>query len=263
MSHSLVHQGSASLQADLWGARAADWADHEPQYQTIYEDAITRLGIASGTRVLDLGCGSGVFLRHAVDRGAQATGLDASSAMIEHALGRVPEADLRVGDLQFLPYEDGAFDVVTAFCSFWFAADPIAALREMRRVASPGGHVFLLVFGRPERCQLGPAIGAVTALLPEPPRSKFDFHEPGVLDAMTAEAGLRPREAGNLVNELAWADADTLVRHLLAAGSFVHAVRTVGEPAVRDAILGAVAPFATPDGGYRLENEWRYLIAAA
>ena len=262
MSHSLVQQGSAALQADLWGARAADWADHEPQYRTIYDDAIARLGIGSGTRVLDVGCGSGVFLRTAVDHGAQATGLDASSAMIEHALGRVPEADLRVGDLQFLPYEDGAFDVVTAFCSFWFAADPIEALREMRRVVRPGGQVFLLVFGRPERCQLGPAIGAVTALLPEPPRSKFDFHKPGVLEAMTTEAGLRPRDAGNLVNELVWPDADTLVRHLLSAGSFVHAARTVGEPAVRDAILGAMARFATRDGGYRLDNEWRYLIAA-
>ena len=67
----------------------------------------------------------------------------------------------------------------------------------------------------------------------------------------------------NLVNELAWPDADTLVRHLCSAGSFVHATRTVGDAAVREAILGAMAPFRTPDGGYRLQNEWRYLIAAA
>ena len=263
MSHSLVQQGSAAVQADLWGARAADWADHEPQYRAIYEDAIARLGIRPGTRVLDVGCGTGVFLRAAVDHGAQVSGLDASAAMIEHALARVPEADLRVGDLQFLPYEDGTFDVVTAFSSFWFAADPIAALREARRVARPGGSVFLLVFGRPQHSQLGPAIGAVSALLPEPPRSKFDFHEPGVLEEMAAAAGLRPGEAGNLVNELAWPDADTLVRHLCSAGSFVHATRTVGDAAVREAILGAMAPFRTPDGGYRLQNEWRYLIAAA
>jgi SAM-dependent methyltransferase len=263
MSHSLLQQGSAAVQADLWGARAADWADHEPQYRAIYDDAIARLGIGAGTRVLDAGCGSGVFLRAAVDHGAEASGLDASAAMIEHALARVPEADVRVGDLQFLPYEDGAFDVVTAFSSFWFAADPIAALREFRRVTRAGGKVLLLVFGRPERCQLGPAIGAVSALLPEPPRSKFDFHEPGVLEEMASAAGLDPGEAGNVVVELEWPDGSTLVRHLLSAGSFVQATRTVGEPAVREAILGAMAPFRTAAGGYRLENEWRYLVAAA
>jgi SAM-dependent methyltransferase len=262
MTHSLMQQGSAPVQADLWGARAADWADHEPQYLAVYEAAIARLGIGPGRRVLDAGCGSGVFLRAAADRGATVAGLDASSAMIEHALDRVPEADLRVGDLQYLPYEDGAFDVVTAFSSFWFAADPIAALREFRRVMLPGGRVLLLVFGRPEHCQLGPAIGAVTALMPEPPRSKFDFHEPGILDEMASAAGLHPLEADWLVNELAWPDADTLVRHLLSAGSFVHAARTVGEPAVSEAIVAAMAPFRTPDGGYRLSNEWRYLIAS-
>jgi len=251
------------MQADLWGARAADWAEHESQYRTVYEAAIARLGIGPATQVLDVGCGTGVFLRTAVDHGAVASGLDASSVMIEQSLARVPEADLRVGDLQFLPYEDDAFDVVTSFNSFWFAADPVEALREAGRVARPGSQVFMLVFGRPERSQLGPAIGAVMALLPEPPRSKFDFHEPGVLEEMAAAAGLEPGEAGDLANELAWPDDDALVRQMSAAGSFVHATRTVGEDAVRAAILGAMAPFRTPGGGYRVENEWRYLIATA
>jgi ubiquinone/menaquinone biosynthesis C-methylase UbiE len=263
MTHSLVQQGSAAVQGDLWGARAADWAAHEPQYRTIYEAAIARLGIGAGSRVLDVGCGSGVFLRAAVDRGAVAAGLDASAAMIEQALERVPEADLRVGDLQFLPYEDGAFDAVTSFCSFWFAADPGAALREFERVTRPGGTVLLLVFGRPEQCGLGPAIGAVSALMPEPPRSKFDFHEPGVLEGMVSAAGLRPREADYLVNELAWPDDAALIRELLAPGSIELAARTVGEDAVSAAILDAMQQFKTPDGGYRLQNEWRYLIATA
>jgi SAM-dependent methyltransferase len=263
MSHSLVDQGSAAVQGDLWGARAAEWALHERQYVTLYEAAIARLGVGGSTRLLDVGCGSGVFLRTAADRGAAVSGLDASAAMIEHALERVPEADLRVGDLQFLPYEDGQFDVATSFCSFWFAADPLAALRELRRVVRPGGKVLLLVFGRPERCQLGPAIGAVSALMPEPPRSKFDFHEPGLLEEMARAAGLEPREADYLVNELTWPDDAALIRELLAPGSMVHASRIVGTDAVGAAILDALAPFRTPAGGYRLENEWRYLISSA
>ena len=184
--------------------------------------------------------------------------------MIEQALARVPEADLRVGDLQFLPYEDGAFDVVTAFNSFWFAADPIAALREFRRVTLPGGKVLLLVFGRPERCQLGPAIGAVTALLPEPPREQVRLPPAGHAggDGVGRSA---PAARGRTGSSTSWS-GPTPTRSCATcsppARSCTPSARS-GEPAVREAIVDAMAPFRTPDGGYRLENEWRYLIAAA
>lgn len=65
--------------------------------------------------MLEVGCGSGVFLRAAADRGARVSGLDASEALLEIARSRVPEADLRVGDMQFLPYGDDSFDVVAGF----------------------------------------------------------------------------------------------------------------------------------------------------
>src|SRR5512132_3720794 len=63
----------------LWGSRAQDWAAGEEQHLPTYEEAIRRVGIAAGQSVLDLGCGSGVFLRAAADRGAEVFGLDASS----------------------------------------------------------------------------------------------------------------------------------------------------------------------------------------
>ena len=50
---------------------------------------------------------------------------------------------------------------------------------------------------------------------------------------------------------------------MLAPGPMVEAVQRFGEDAVRRAILTSLAPFRTPTGGYRLENEWHYLVAAA
>jgi ubiquinone/menaquinone biosynthesis C-methylase UbiE len=145
--------GTARVQGELWGARAIDWAEHETQYRPVYDAALGPLGIGPGTTVLDVGCGSGAFLRAAADRGAGVCGLDASAALLELARSRVPEADLRLGDLQFLPYDADAFDVVTSFNSLWFAADPIEALREAGRVAKPGASVLALAWGRPERCE--------------------------------------------------------------------------------------------------------------
>ena len=137
---------AAEVQADLWSARADDWATHEERHLPVYEEAIRRLGIGPGTRVLDAGCGSGVFLRAAAGRGARVAGIDASTAMLEHARARVPEADLRLGDLQVLPFADDAFDVVTSFNGF--CSPPTRSRRcEAGRIARPGSPVLLLVFG--------------------------------------------------------------------------------------------------------------------
>src|SRR5262245_998728 len=143
--------GSAAQWGPLWGARAHDWAEDEEQQLPTYEAAIRRVGIGPGQHVLEVGCGSGVFLRAAADRGAVVTGLDASDALGEIATGRVPEADIRVGDMQFLPFDDDSFDVVAGFNAFFFAADMVEALREARRVAKPGGPVVIQVWGRPEQ----------------------------------------------------------------------------------------------------------------
>ena len=260
--------GTGRVQGELWGARADAWAEHETQYRPVYDEAVRRLGIGPGTTVLDVGCGSGAFLRTVADSGAGVYGLDASAPLLELARSRVPEADLHLGDLQFLPYHDDAFDVVTSFNSFWFAADPVEALREAGRVAKPGAPVFALVFGRPERCELGPLLQAVESLLPsdgpdDAPRGKFGLHEPGVLEQMATAAGLTPKSAGDLVSILEFADDATLVRQLLSPGSIVLAAQAAGEQRVRAAILESLAPFRTQSGEYRLQNEWRYLIASA
>jgi ubiquinone/menaquinone biosynthesis C-methylase UbiE len=192
MTATTLASGCAERWGPLWGARPQDWAANEEQQLPTYEEAIRRVGIEAGQRVLELGCGSGVFLRAAADRGAQVFGLDASEALIEIARSRVPDADLRVGDMQFLPYDDDTFDLVTGFNSFFFAADMVAALREARRVAKPGAPVVIQVWGRPERCDLEAMKHAVAPFLPPPdpnaPRGSA-LWQPGVLSRS------RPRPA--------------------------------------------------------------------
>jgi len=248
---------------ELWSVRAAGWAEHEAQYRPLYQQALHRLELAPGATVLDVGCGSGVFLRTAADAGARVWGLDASAALIELARSRVPEADLRIGDLQFLPYDADVFELITSFNSLAFAADPIAALRDAGRVAQPGGRVLVLVWGRPERCQLSPMLRAVRSLAPPPVESKRGLHEPGVLEAMATAAGLTPTAAGEFVSDLEFADDVTLLRQLQSPASVVRVARTVGDERVRATILESLAAFRSPSGAYRLSNEWRYLIASA
>jgi SAM-dependent methyltransferase len=110
-----------------------------------YEEALARVGLERGQAVLDIGCGAGAFLRLVANRGARPFGLDASDALIKLAQRRVPDAELRVGEMEALPYDDDTFDLVTGFSSFFFANDIVAALREAGRVAKPGAAVVLQV----------------------------------------------------------------------------------------------------------------------
>jgi SAM-dependent methyltransferase len=252
--------GSGEKWGLLWGARPNEWAANEEQQLPTYTAAIDRLGIGPGQRVLDVGCGSGVYLRAAADRGAEVAGLDASEALLDIARRRVPEADLRRGDLQFLPYGDASFDVVSGFNSFFFAADMVAALREARRVAKPGGTVLIQVWGRPERCDLEGMKRAVGRLLSADTAEPPPFWRPGVLDAMAREAGLEPVDAFDERWAYAYDDEEAILRHMLAAGGAVAAVERAGREAAEAAIADAVAPYRRADGSYRLENEWHYLV---
>jgi SAM-dependent methyltransferase len=250
----------------LWGARADDWAANEELQLPSYEEAVRRVGISAGQSVLDVGCGSGVFLRLAAERGAQVFGLDASEELIELARRRVPGADLRVGDMQFLAYDSDSFDLVTGFTSFFFAADMVAALREAGRVAKPGAPVVIQVWGPPERNDLEVMKVIVRPFLPPPPPdapAQPELWRPGVLEAIAAEAGLTPTGTFDLRYAVHYADEEHLGRLMMSPAGVATLVGPAREEAVRRQIVEALAAHRTPEGGYRLESEFRYLIASA
>jgi SAM-dependent methyltransferase len=248
----------------LWGARAEAWAEEEIREAPKYAAVLQRVEVAPGQAVLDVGCGSGVFLRMAADLGARASGLDAAEGLIAIARRRLPEADLRVGDMMRLPWADDAFDLVAGFNSFFFADDMTAAVREAGRVARPGAPVVIQVWGQPERCDLTPMLRAVRKLRPGPDAAPPAPHSrPGVLEGIAADAGLAPGPAFDVAFALEYADEETLLRAMLSPGGVVEAIEARGEAAVAAAVLDALAPYRAAGGGYRLRNEWRTLIARA
>jgi SAM-dependent methyltransferase len=258
--------GSAERWGPLWGARAADWAAAEEQQTPTYEAAIRRIGIQAGQRVLEVACGSGVFLRLAADRGAQVFGLDASDELLALARTRVPEAELRAGDMQFLPYDDDSFDLVAGFNAFFFATDMTAALREAGRVARPGAPVVIQVFGPPERCDLEAMKVIARQFMPgrapdaPPPPA---FWKPGVLEDLAAEAGLDPQMTFDVTYAFEYADAQTLSRQMVAAAGIAAVAGPAREESLRERVVAALAEYRTAGGGYRLRNEYHYLVARA
>jgi SAM-dependent methyltransferase len=258
--------GSAEKWGPLWGARPRAWAESEDRQRPTYEAAIRRVGISAGQRVLDVGCGTGVFLRLAADRGAVPFGLDASTALLEIARERVPGAELAAGEMERLPYEDDSFDLVTGFNSFFFAADLGAALREAGRVAKPRAPVVIQVWGPPDRCDLEAMKKVARRYAPSPPPDAPPppkLWEPGVLESLASEAGLAPELAFDTSYAFEYPDAETLGRLLTAPMGLAELAGPDREPALRREIIDVLAAYRGADGGYRLQNEFHYLVARA
>jgi SAM-dependent methyltransferase len=102
--------------------------------------------IGASERILDLGCGTGIVarvLRERLGGAANIIGVDASVPMIEKARSIAPEIDFRVGNVLDLPFVDGSFDLALCQEVLQFVPDRVAALREVRRVLSPGGRLLV------------------------------------------------------------------------------------------------------------------------
>src|ERR1700744_6355541 len=102
--------------------------------------------LARDARVLDVGCGPGTITAGLADPGPEGhgTGIDAAQSVIEQAreaAGGRDNLSFTTGDVYALDYPDASFDVVHAHQVLQHLGDPVRALREMRRVARPGGIV--------------------------------------------------------------------------------------------------------------------------
>jgi SAM-dependent methyltransferase len=259
-------RGSATRWGPLWGARPYDWALSEDQQIPTYETALERTGLEPGHRVLDVGCGVGAFLRLVAERGGVPHGIDASDALIAVARTRLPDADLRVGDMEELPWEDATFDLVTGFSAFFFANDMVGALREARRVAKPGTPVVVQVWGAHEHCQLERMKQIARPFFPpRPPDAPPDpdLSQPGLLRTLAAKAGLTPVDEVETMWAYAFPDETTLGRALLAPAGLALLAGPDREQELERAIVNGLADYRMPDGSYRIENEFRILLARA
>ncbi|KAB8192689.1 methyltransferase domain-containing protein [Nonomuraea phyllanthi] len=108
------------------------------------EAAAGLLGEVSGRSVLEIGCGAAQCARWLVSRGARVAAFDISHRQLLHARRIDEETGLSVpaaqADAESLPFADAAFDLAcSAFGALPFVADPLAVLREVRRVLGTGG----------------------------------------------------------------------------------------------------------------------------
>lgn len=139
------------------------------------------LALGPADRLLEIGCGGGLLLRDALTTGAAVVGLDHSAEMVELARERAPGADVTLGDAERLPFADASFTALAMSIVLLFLPDPVAALRECRRVLAPRGRLAVYT--------TAPSLRGTPAA-PEPLAAHGHFYEDDELAALARQAGL-------------------------------------------------------------------------
>ena len=129
---------------------AAEYEDHAATapFNALYDRPATLnlIGDVAAKRVLDAGCGPGIYAAELTDRGAQIVGCDASPRMIELARARLGDnADLRIHSLDepFEWLDDQTIDVAVTALVYHYLNDRPGFLREMHRVLRPDGRLVI------------------------------------------------------------------------------------------------------------------------
>lgn len=133
--------------ADVWDTGGSAYNSISHTVADAIEHCVIRLDPKPGESVLDVATGTGWAARRLAERGANVTGIDIGSALIDAARAYATAARLNirfeVADAEALPFENESFDAVTSTFGVMFTAKPEDAARELARVCRKGGRIAL------------------------------------------------------------------------------------------------------------------------
>jgi len=217
-------------------------------------------GVRRGQRALDVGCGPGPLTSALAEAlGAEnVAAVDPSEPFVEACRTRVPGAEVRVGVGERLPFADGSFDAVLAQLVVQLMDDRDAGVREMARVAVPGGTVAACVWDSRRMPLLRSFWDAALEAAPERAAAIDDgrrvgYETPEELGALFAHCGLADVATGELLVHAEYASFDDLWRPFTAgvghSGACFASLDGNGQAALA---ADAYRRLGSPDGSFQL-----------
>lgn len=177
-------------------------------------EALRLAGLGAGMRFLDVAAGSGALSIPAARLGAHVLAVDISPAMLHQLERRAGKEGVsiqtRIMDGHALELEDNTFDVAGSQFGVMLFPDMPRGIKEMARVTKPGGTVFLIVFGDPQKVEFFAFfIAAIRSAVPgftgppmDPPPLPFQLRDPETLRQQLEKAGLKNVRVERTTEEL-------------------------------------------------------------
>jgi len=202
----------------------------EPANCREYVSLHHRLRVAERDRLLDVACGSGLAIELASLRGASCAGIDASERLVAIARDRNPAADIVVGDMNRLLWNDRTFTVVTSFRGIWGTTP--GAIAQIHRVLAPGGRLGLTVWGHIKASSGAWALAPFRMAAPvkvENQAAMVALGRPGVGEDLLVRSGFTDIERFDVPFVWEFSDPELYARTISSTGPAYEAFENVGE----------------------------------
>ena len=227
--------------------------------------------VEAGQAVLDVACGTGIVARTVADRigtGGRVVGVDLNDAMLTVARRVRPDLDWRQGVVADLPFPDGSFDAVLCQMALMFFPDQARALREMARVARPGGVVALAV---PASLDVQPAYGPFVDMAARVAGQEavsllstyWVSGDPSELRRLVESAGLEVLDVRTHTGTARFGSADELAVTEVEGSPLAERISEQDYAAIRTGAREVLAPFTTADGSLAAPLVGHLLVARA
>ncbi|MFI5394146.1 MAG: class I SAM-dependent methyltransferase [Candidatus Binatia bacterium] len=266
--------GPNAEQIQYWNELAGQkWVAFQPlldaQLSPLGRRTMERAGVASGERVLDVGCGCGnstLDLARRVGSAGAVTGIDISTVMLERARqaageAGVTQARFENADAQTHRFPPSSFDVLFSRFGVMFFTDPAAAFANLRQALRPGGRVgFVCWQGLQHNPWMRVPLSAALPHIPPPPLpapdapGPFAFADVDRVRAILTRAGFTVLNIEALNESLSVGggrDLDDTASFLVHIGPLGRLLRDAEDDVrarVAESVRDAIAPFATPQG---------------
>jgi SAM-dependent methyltransferase len=253
-------------------ARPQPYDRHVGRYgPRLARELIAAAGVASGQRVLDVGCGLGALtIELARELGEESVAaVDPSEEAVATCRARISSAEVIIAPVEALLFGDASFDVALAQLVINLADDPAAGAREMRRVVRPGGVVGACVWDATAMPLLTSFWAAAADIAPDEvgvidERKQVGFEDPTWLQELWRDAGLGEVSSGRLATSADYEDFDDLwfsfERGVGRSGSLYLRLDARRRAALRSR---AHELLGSPQGSFRLDARAWYVRGVA